>query len=97
MEVSTDVDTSPEDRVGRTRERELLRYYRPGNHDGQDPVPTHLYNLDDGPGLKPTSPDITLTAFAQLVALRLNMSRAFITYAELKFTYSIQMDQSDMS
>jgi hypothetical protein len=43
-------------------------------------------------GSSPSSPNTTLTSFAQLAALRLNAQRAFITYSTLLLWYGPQSD-----
>ena len=65
-------------RADRVRERELFRYYRPPNpldHDNQIPLPQPA--SAERPA---TSPDVFLTALAQLVTLRLDVKRCIIRY-----------------
>ena len=52
----------------RLRERELLRYYRPTDDRSSEVVSAH----------QASSPDTTLTALAQLVAIRLNVKSVLI-------------------
>lgn len=71
-------------KLDKLRERELFRYYRPSEPDGENPAnsrqspsaPTQAVDVPD----RAASPDATLTALAQLCALRLNASRAMVRY-----------------
>lgn len=74
---------SPWLRTDAARERELFRYFDPLDFTATIPTKAAQYNLsigDDDPlnASPPSSPEITLTALAQLCALRLNASRAMV-------------------
>ena len=62
----------------RIRERELFRYYQP-NGNGQE--------IAHDPSIvavrQASSPDVTLTALAQLVAIRLDVKTVLIKYVSL--------------
>ena len=64
----------------KVRERELLQYYNPADHPS-NASPTGLV-IETGPNLAHSisSPDLTLTALAQLCALRLDTRRCIIRY-----------------
>jgi hypothetical protein len=62
----------PITKADRVRERELLRYYRPSEPQSKDA----------SAALQASSPDTTLTAFAQLVAIRLDVKSVLIKYVE---------------
>ncbi|KAL8918445.1 MAG: hypothetical protein Q9208_007351 [Pyrenodesmia sp. 3 TL-2023] len=66
------------------RERELFRYFDPPEPTAKAPAKATQYNLsidndDSLHATSPSSPEITLTALAQLCALRLNASRAMVS------------------
>ncbi len=65
------------------RERELFRYFDPPESTTKAPTKATQYNIsigNDDPlnASPPSSPETTLTALAQLCALRLDASRAMI-------------------
>lgn len=67
-------------KADRIRERELLRYYQPRDDKN---LSAHLQgqaDLHKAALTKATSPDIALTALAQLVAIRLNVRSVLIKY-----------------
>lgn len=68
-------------KLDKLRERELFRYYRPSEPDGANSrkSPSAPAQAVDVPNTA-ASPDTTLTALAQLCALRLNASRAMVRY-----------------
>ena len=55
------------------RARELYRYFQPNQ-----PAGPAAFTLQHENGHGPSSPNVTLTAYAQLVALRLNSQRAIV-------------------
>ena len=55
-------------KADRLRERELLRYYQPTADRNSEVITAH----------QASSPDTTLTALAQLVAIRLNVKSVLI-------------------
>lgn len=65
-----------------TRERELYRYFDPPQLEATAPSLSARHNLSVEPNdpltNSPSSPEHTLTALAQLCALRLNASRAMV-------------------
>ncbi|KAI4259617.1 MAG: hypothetical protein L6R42_004499, partial [Xanthoria sp. 1 TBL-2021] len=65
------------------RERELYRYFEPPQLDATAPSLSARHNLSVEPNdpltNSPSSPENTLTALAQLCALRLNASRAMVS------------------
>ena len=65
--------TSAASKVDSTRERELFRYYQPSESTIEKIRHKTTLSVDAA-----TSPDTTLTALAQLCALRLHASRAMI-------------------
>lgn len=71
-------------KVDSVRERELFRYYSPTDSTAAAPSPPHGVPKDvDANTLsahQASSPDTTLTALAQLCALRLHASRAMIRW-----------------
>ncbi|KAI4087353.1 MAG: hypothetical protein LQ344_006848 [Seirophora lacunosa] len=76
--------SSPWLRTDAARERELFRYFDPPDPTRKTPTKATRYSLsigDDDPltASPPSSPEVTLTALAQLCALRLNASRAMIS------------------
>ena len=65
-------------RSDRIRERELFRYYQPS-----DKLDICQETNEDSKNVevkKASSPDVTLTALAQLVAIRLNVKTVLIKY-----------------
>lgn len=68
--------TSAASKIDSTRERELYRYYQPSESTAErnEPLAKTTLSVDAA-----TSPDTTLTALAQLCALRLHASRAMIS------------------
>lgn len=77
--VAPNMVISEEERARRDRRREqhLLRYYQPGSD--RDPIQQCREEQQKWGNQKPLSPDTTLTAFAQLTALRLDCSRSMIS------------------
>lgn len=74
---------SPWLKTDAARERELFRYFDPPEPTAKAPTKASQYNLsigNDDPlrSSPPSSPETTLTALAQLCALRLNASRAMV-------------------
>ncbi|KAL9015446.1 MAG: hypothetical protein Q9185_007154 [Variospora sp. 1 TL-2023] len=75
---------SPWLRTDAARERELFRYFDPPDPTRKAPTRATRYSLSIGEDdsladSPPSSPEITLTALAQLCAIRLNASRAMIS------------------
>ena len=71
-------------KLDKLRERELFRYYQPSEPDREHTAngrqsPSAPAQAVDVPN-SAASPDATLTALAQLCALRLNASRAMVRY-----------------
>ncbi|MCJ1283172.1 hypothetical protein MMC26_002499 [Xylographa opegraphella] len=76
--------TARRDRItkaDRLRERELFRYYRPDQYDAEASN-THATS-------QASSPDTTLTALAQLVAIRLNVKSVLINVITKDTQYTI--------
>ncbi|KAL8948003.1 MAG: hypothetical protein Q9222_005771 [Ikaeria aurantiellina] len=76
------------------RERELYRYFEPPEIDKKGPEKATRHNLsvetnDDLTANPPSSPETTLTALAQLCALRLNASRAMVSVISKETQYFI--------
>ena len=67
-------------KVDRIRERELLRYYQPRDNQNLSAHPQGQADPQKAVPTKATSPDIALTALAQLVAIRLNVRSVLIKY-----------------
>lgn len=77
----TDVSNHANSKVGSARERELYRYYQPTSRNEKNATQRSLTILPDNDPLsadEATSPDNTLTALAQLTAIRLNAQRAMV-------------------
>lgn len=79
----TDISNFARSKVGSVRERELYRYYQPKSRNESDARQRNLTVLPDNESVTAdgvTSPDNTLTALAQLAAIRLNAQRAMVRY-----------------
>lgn len=77
----THISNHARSKVGSARERELYRYYQPNSRDERSVRQRSLTVLpdDDTVGADGAiSPDNTLTALAQLAAIRLNAQRAMV-------------------
>ncbi|KAL8715606.1 MAG: hypothetical protein Q9220_000943 [cf. Caloplaca sp. 1 TL-2023] len=76
------------------RERELYRYFEPPEGSQRGPEKATQYSLsiettDELTANPPSSPETTLTALAQLCALRLNASRAMVSVISKETQYFI--------
>ncbi|KAL8719851.1 MAG: hypothetical protein Q9225_003204 [Loekoesia sp. 1 TL-2023] len=76
------------------RERELLRYFEPPEAPAKPSTKATEHSLsiedeDPSAATAPTSPETTLTAFAQLCALRLGASRAMVSLVGKETQYFI--------
>ena len=82
------------------RERELLRYFQPlvdGNEGDKASERQNLDGTNDALVSKAIeSPDVTLTALAQLCACRLDASRAMIRYAILYLAFILLLKISSV-
>ena len=77
----TDASNHSSSTVGSARERELYRYYQPTSRNEKNTRQRSLAVLPDDDTVSAdgaTSPDNTLTALAQLTAIRLNAQRAMV-------------------
>lgn len=77
----TDISNHARSKVGSARERELYRYYQPNSRQEKTARQRSLSVLPDDDTVIANgaiSPDTTLTALAQLAAIRLNAQRAMV-------------------
>ena len=74
----TDISNHARSKVDSARERELYRYYQPNSRNERQRSLTVLPGGDTVTADGATSPDNTLTALAQLAAIRLNAQRAMV-------------------
>lgn len=77
----THISNHASSKVGSARERELYRYYQPNSRHERSARQRSLTVLPDDDTVAADgaiSPDNTLTALAQLAAIRLNAQRAMV-------------------
>lgn len=77
----THISNHARSKVGSARERELYRYYQPNSRHERSARQRSLTVLPDDDTVAADgviSPDSTLTALAQLAAIRLNAQRAMV-------------------
>lgn len=77
----THINNHARSKVGSARERELYRYYQPNSRHERSARQRSLTVLPDDDTVAADgviSPDSTLTALAQLAAIRLNAQRAMV-------------------